>query len=83
MTYKAPLNHEGYDLIAIHPDPRKTIKQVRIQVKNRYAIDYGRGLPVNEKTFEAFDFLTLIFMNIGYFNHKNKTSLEGLKPVDI
>ena len=40
LAYKAPQNYEGYDLIAIHPDPRyrpgKTEQpQVRIQVKSR------------------------------------------------
>ncbi|HXX79976.1 MAG TPA: hypothetical protein VEI46_00365 [Thermodesulfovibrionales bacterium] len=83
LTYKAPPNNEGYDLIAIHPDPRKTEKQVRIQVKSRYATDCDRGFPVKEKSFEAFDFLILVFMNIGYFNSKNKTSHEGLQSVEI
>lgn len=83
LTYKAPPNNEGYDLIAIHPDSRKAKKSVRIQVKSRYATDCDRGFPVKEKSFEAFDFLTLVFMNIGYFNSKNKVSREGLQPVQI
>jgi hypothetical protein len=76
LTYKAPQNNEGYDLICIHPEPRHKIKkgevpQLRIQVKSRYASDSDRGFPVNEKSFEAFDFLVIVFLNIGKFYGKN------------
>ena len=27
LTYKAPQNNEGYDLICIHPNPKETSKQ--------------------------------------------------------
>ena len=46
LAYKAPPNNEGYDLICIHPDPRRATKQVRVQVKSRYATDSNRGVPV-------------------------------------
>jgi hypothetical protein len=46
LTYKAPPNNEGYDLICIHPDPRVSAKQVRVQVKSRLATDCDRGFPV-------------------------------------
>jgi hypothetical protein len=36
LTYKAPPNNEGYDLICIHPEPRK-VTQNRFQ-SNRRAI---------------------------------------------
>jgi len=39
LTYKAPPGNEGYDLICIHPDPRKAARQVRVQVKSRMATD--------------------------------------------
>lgn len=73
LTYKAPQNNEGYDLICIHPDPRhrplpNELPQVRVQVKSRYATDCDRGFPVKEKTFDAFDFLVVAFLNIGKFN---------------
>ena len=55
LTYKAPPNNEGYDLICIHPDPRKKTGQVRIQVKSRYPTDCDRSFPVKERTFGAFD----------------------------
>ena len=37
LTYKAPPNNEGYDLICIHPNPRyhpidNELAQVRVQV---------------------------------------------------
>ena len=37
LTYKAPPGNEGYDLICIHPDPRRqNDRVVRVQVKSRY-----------------------------------------------
>lgn len=72
LTYKAPPGNEGYDLICIHPDPRKTAKQLRIQVKSRMATDCDRGFPVKEKSFSAFDFLVVAFLNVGYYLRKAK-----------
>jgi hypothetical protein len=31
LTYKAPPNNEGYDLICIHPDPRRVARQVELR----------------------------------------------------
>ncbi|MBE0543756.1 MAG: hypothetical protein IH623_20620 [Verrucomicrobia bacterium] len=56
LAYKAPPNHEGYDLICIHPDPKKVTRQVRVQVKSRYQTDCDRAFPVKERTFKAFDY---------------------------
>lgn len=72
LTYKAPPNNEGYDLICIHPDPRHKlgkgeVAQVRVQVKSRYATDCDRGFPVKEASLGAFDFLIVAFLNIGWF----------------
>lgn len=72
LTYKAPPNNEGYDLICIHPDPKKVTKQVRVQVKSRYQTDSDKGFPVKEKTIDSFDFLVIAFLNIGYFFGKHK-----------
>lgn len=72
LTYKAPPNNEGYDLICIHPDPKKVTKQVRVQVKSRYQTDSDKGFPVKEKTIDSFDFLVVAFLNIGYFFGKHK-----------
>jgi hypothetical protein len=72
LTYKAPPNNEGYDLICIHPDPRKVTRQIRIQVKSRYATDSEHGFPVKEKSFAAFDFLIAAFLNVGNFGGKRR-----------
>ncbi|MDD5309527.1 MAG: hypothetical protein PHU25_19595 [Deltaproteobacteria bacterium] len=80
LVYKAPPNNEGYDLICIHPDPKhkpthNQKAQVRIQVKSRYQSDCDRGFPVKEKSFGAFDFLIVVFLNIGeFFNRKDGTT---------
>ena len=85
LTYKAPPNNEGYDLICIHPDPRHIhgngeLAQVRIQVKSRYATDCDRGFPVKEISFEAFDFLVVVFLNIGKFYGKYDGSEGAGEP---
>jgi hypothetical protein len=81
LTYKAPPNNEGYDLICIHPDPRTVTRQVRVQVKSRYATDCDHGFPVKEKTFTAFDFLIAAFLNIGNFGGKN--GLDGNREPEL
>jgi len=70
LAYKAPPNNEGYDLICIHPDPKHSTKTVRVQVKSRYQTDCDRAFPVKERTFGAFDYLIVVFLNIGYFYSK-------------
>jgi len=80
LTYKAPENNEGYDLICIHPEPRykpkpKEVSQVRIQVKSRYATDCDRGFPIKEKSLDAFDYLVVVFLNIGKFYGNNDGSI--------
>lgn len=78
LAYKAPPNNEGYDLICIHPDPKTTITapQVRVQVKSRYQTDCDRAFPVKARTFDAFDYLVVVFLNIGYF-YRKRPSREG------
>jgi hypothetical protein len=87
LTYKAPPNNEGYDLICIHPDPRHKqekgeLPQVRVQVKSRYAADCDRGFPVKEASFDAFDFLIVAFLNIGDF-HGKKNGTTGLREPEF
>jgi hypothetical protein len=85
LTYKAPPNNEGYDLICIHPDPRKASKQLRIQVKSRYQTDSDRGVLLNAKSLDAFDFLIVAFMNIGYYMGKSKSHsvMEGYREPEF
>ena len=83
LTYKAPPNNEGYDLICIHPNPRHVpskdqLSQVRVQVKSRYATDSNMGFPIKESSLDAFDFLIVAFLNIGKFYGKH-TGLDGAK----
>lgn len=79
LAYKAPENNEGYDLICIHPEPRyksrqNEASQIRIQVKSRYATDCDRGFPIKDKSLDAFDYLIVVFLNIGKFYGKNDGS---------
>lgn len=70
LTYKAPPGNEGYDLICIHPDPRRASRRLRIQVKSRMATDSDKGFPVKARSIDAFDFLVLVFLNVGYYFSK-------------
>jgi hypothetical protein len=86
LAYKAPPNHEGYDLICIHPSSHRKNKRVlRVQVKSRLATDCDRGFPVKERTFGAFDYLIVAFLNTGYFFHKAKRfkCREGLQEPEF
>ncbi len=81
LTYKAPPGNEGYDLICIHPDPRRQGKRViRVQVKSRYQSDCDRGFPVKGKTLEAFDFLVVAFLNIGKFFGRHDGTTGAREP---
>jgi hypothetical protein len=85
LTYKAPPGNEGYDLICIHPDPRQQPgpgekAQIRVQVKSRYATDCDRGFPVKEKSLDAFDYLIVVFLNIGNFYGRNDGSTGAREP---
>lgn len=72
LAYKAPPNNEGYDLICTHPDPKQVTRQIRVQVKSRYQTDCDRAFPVKKKTFGAFDYLIVVFLNIGHFYRKHR-----------
>ncbi len=67
LTYKAPPGNEGYDLICIHPDPRRVKRQVRVQVKSRMATDADQGFPMRASSIDAFDFLVIVRLNVGYY----------------
>lgn len=72
LAYKAPPGNEGYDLICIHPDPRQPSRQIRVQVKSRMATDCDRGFPLKLKSIDAFDFVVVAFLNVGYYAGKSK-----------
>ncbi len=83
LTYKAPPNNAGYDLICIHPDPKVSGKHIRIQVKSRYQTDCDWKVPVRETTFEAFDFLAVVMLNIGNFYDPRGEGETGAKDPEI
>jgi hypothetical protein len=72
LAYKAPPKNEGYDLICIHPNPRKARKQIRVQVKSRYQTDSNKAIFVTKRSLNAFDYLIAVFLNIGYFYRKTR-----------
>jgi hypothetical protein len=79
LAYKAPPNNEGYDLVCIHPDPRRVTKQIRVQVKSRYQTDSDRGFPIKDKSFDGVDYVVVAFLNIGYFYSDGTPAREGLQ----
>lgn len=82
LAYKAPPNNEGYDLICIHPDPRVKRTPIRVQVKSRYQTDCDRGVPVKSRSFDAFDYLMIVFLNIGWF-YTGTESREGIQEPEF
>ena len=54
--------------------------QIRVQVKSRYATDCDRGFPVKEKSLDAFDYLIVVFLNIGNFYGRNDGSSGARDP---
>lgn len=82
LAYKAPLNNEGYDILCIHPDPKKGKNQIRVQVKSRYQTDCDRAFLVKEPSLAGCDYVIGVFQNIGnFFQRKNKRG--GLKPPEF
>jgi len=79
QAYKAHFNHPGYDLIAVNPDSQQAC---RIQVKSRFATDYGGGFPISN--YEC-DFVIFVALNRGYryAKAKNKAgdNLGVMEPV--
>ena len=67
LTYKAPPNNQGYDLLCTHPDPAHATKTLRVQVKSRYQTDCDRSFPVRRDSFRHFDYLVAVFLNVGLF----------------
>jgi len=72
LTFKAPPNHEGYDLICIHPHANRNGQHLRIQVKSRMATDSSLAFPVRKESLNSFDYLVLVFMNLGNFYSRAK-----------
>jgi hypothetical protein len=67
LTYKAPSNNEGCDLVCIHTDPRKPASHIRVQVKSRRATDSDKSIIIKPGTLDGFDYLMVVYLNPGYF----------------
>src|SRR5205823_337169 len=50
--------------------PRHEGRQVRVQVKSRFATDSDRGFPLRAASLDAFDFVLVAFLNIGFYMKK-------------
>jgi hypothetical protein len=46
-------------------------------VKSRYQTDCDRAFPVKARTFDAFDYVVVVFLNIGFF-YRKRPSREGI-----
>src|SRR5208337_1249425 len=53
-----------------------------VQVKSRYQTDCDRAFPVKGETFEFFDYIIVVFLNLGYFYCK-KPVLEGFRDAEF
>jgi len=51
--YKAFLNNEGYGLICIHSNSRKSSTKARIQAKSRCETHSDRAFSLKDKSFDA------------------------------
>ena len=51
-------------------------------MKSRYQTDCDRAFPVKEQSFSAFDYLIIVFLNIGYF-YRRKPVLDGLRELEF
>jgi hypothetical protein len=83
LTYQAPRNNEGYDLICISPDSGSEVKPIRVQVKSRYQTDCDRSIIVSKKSRRAFDFVVAVFLNVGCFFGKKTGSDSGKREPEF
>jgi hypothetical protein len=83
FAYKAPPNNEGYDLVCIHPNPRRRSRIIRIQVKSRYQTDGDRSVFLKQATFWSFDFLVIALLNVGWYYSDARRPSRGRKPPEF
>jgi hypothetical protein len=69
-AHKSYTRHPGYDVLAMNPAKDRVC---RIQVKSRWATDWGGGFPI--KNFDC-DFVVLVALNRGISFRKRKTDQE-------
>jgi hypothetical protein len=78
LAYKGPNNYEGYDIVCVHPDHRRSGRVVRIQVKSR-SYTTAWGFPIKEKSLDGFDFLIYVRLNV---YKPKKSRKEGVSAID-
>jgi len=81
-TLEPEANTMGYDLLC---RARRRVRsarfsEVRVQVKSRYQADCDRTVPVKKSTLREFDFLVIVFLNIGRFGHGKDGSTGARDP---
>jgi hypothetical protein len=80
LTYQAPRLNKGYDLLCVHPDPSKCVKQIRVQVKSRAASDCARDFSLSKNGGDGFDYLIGVFLNIGNYDSESADDPELTEP---
>ena len=70
---KAYTRYPGYDVIAVNPKAGRAGITCKIQVKSRWATDYGRSFPI--KAHSDSDFVVFAELNRGYrdYHHRDKS----------
>ncbi len=73
---------EGHDIDCFDPRPGPPdVRPVkRLRVKNRYQIDCNRKVFVNKSSLNDFDFLVVVFLNVGYFYGRGPQEDDPLEP---
>lgn len=74
QAYKSYVNYPGYDLIAVSTDGERTC---RIQVKSRWATNWGRGFPI--KNFDC-DYVVVVALNRGFRYRKSAPKPSDVRP---
>lgn len=64
LTYLAPPNSRGYDLICVHPDPAKAKRVIRVQVKSRRSPFSDRSILLGRSQGD-YDYLVTVLLNVG------------------
>ncbi len=52
------------------PTPRRFLGRFAFRLRAVIQTDCDRAFPVKEKSFDAFDYVVVAFLNIGYFYRK-------------
>ncbi len=68
-AFTAKEKNDGYDIGCFDPRPGPPdIRPVkRLRVKSRHQIDCNRRIFVSKSSLDDFDFLVVVFLNVGYF----------------